>query len=72
MEDWADEIAEGLDTLSVLEMTDSHSASIAKALRKAKADGVRHAVDLIELECGYLPALLQSVRTAADQIEKGQ
>jgi hypothetical protein len=46
---------------------------IAAALRKAKADGMRQAVDIFEHEGGYqLPELMEGLRCRANEIEKGQ
>jgi len=73
--DWADEIVirymtrEGLSRHGIDE-AEELMASLAKELRKAKADGLRHAIELI-IENGGGPEYWEWFRHLADKIENG-
>lgn len=74
--DWADNIVHNMiigTCESSLEPAYGPHSKIAAALRKAKADGMREATDVIEKAGGYYaPAFVEGLRSRASQIEKGQ
>lgn len=79
MMDWADEIANQIldgsdhEALTIF-ASESDRVKIAAALRKAKADGMREAVEIVDMAPQHLMQrqTLDYLRARAAEIEKGQ